>query len=566
MCRVLLTLISILVFALARLEVCVPELTLITIIALILGLIVAHLFFKGKEISLFKNDIPVITLASFYLISMLCYYQYVNILTVFKYILCVVFYIVVRAINIKSQDFWWSIWCVGLMEALFILYHYFMINLSHGDMRIVTHFSNPALAGCLLALSIGAIVSFVKLRTLSKREKYFYIFSIIVILYAMVIIDSRASFLSLVFALLMINVNKLCRIVRANKCNIYMLIIATLLGAFLLYYYRPDSVNGRFLIWRIALTYLSENFITGHGVNSFEATYMFNQADFFSKNVGIVNQNVADNVYQAFNLFIKSLYEIGFVGCVLLLLTIIPVVYSIFISDQELRYLGILTLMIFIFSIFGYPEDSVVLLSIWMILYAICISKMNLILQYDCIKIKLRSKIVTVIVILVVIPLLVWNWWQLRRVENVLKKDEIVMVLGDRVIMDMPGILEIWHRLAFDTYNNVNDAEVKSRIISKALSIAPHSDLCVYLGDLCVDGGKYLLAEEYYEMASNMVPALLYPKYKLFRLYEETGQIMKAKKLGMEILSMDIKIVNSLVLKIKNEVRVKIAQISESPK
>ena len=60
------------------------------------------------------------------------------------------------------------------------------------------------------------------------------------------------------------------------------------------------------------------------------------------------------------------------------------------------------------------------------------------------------------------------------------------------------------------------------------------------------------------------VPALIYPRYKLFKLYEVTGQTSKTKKIGEEILNMEIKIVNSLVLKIKNEVRVKISQISES--
>ena len=136
MCRVLLTFISILIFVLAKFELCIPELTSMTIITLILSLIIARLFFQGKEILLFKNDIPVILLALFYLITMLSCNQYVNILTIYKYILCVVFYIVVRAINIRSQDFCWCIWFVGLIEALFILCHYFVINSSHNDIRI----------------------------------------------------------------------------------------------------------------------------------------------------------------------------------------------------------------------------------------------------------------------------------------------------------------------------------------------------------------------------------------------------------------------------------------------
>ena len=560
------TLSLIFAIAVAKIEVYIPELTSITIIVSILSLNHANILFSGKKLSLSKIDIPVILLAILYLISMLVKSQYTNIISIYKYSLSIVLFIVVRTINIRSHDFLWSIWFVGLLESLFILCHYYVINLHYNGIRIVTHFCNPALAGCLLSLSLISIVLFIKLGVQSNRVRWFYILSIPVLLFPIIIIDSRAAFIALVFALLLVNINEIRRIVLANKCIVYILIITTLFGIFLLYNYRPDSVHGRFLIWRIALANLSDNFITGQGVNSFEATYMFNQADFFSENVGIVYQNVADNVYQVFNLFIKSLYEIGIMGCMLLFLIMVPIVKAIFSNDKELRYTGIMTLMIFIFSLFGYPEDSVILLSIWIILYAICINRMVINSQCTCMRMRVRFRAVAIIILFVIIPLLSWNWWKMRKIENVLEQEGLVAVLGERAIMDLPMIPEVWHRVAFDTYKNVNDTKLKERIISKALSVAPHSELCVYLGNLYMDNCQYLLAENYYEMASNMVPALIYPRYKLFKLYEVTGQTSKTKKIGEEILNMEIKIVISLVLKIKNEVRVKIAQISESPK
>ena len=51
----------------------------------------------------------------------------------------------------------------------------------------------------------------------------------------------------------------------------------------MLYLMRPDSLNGRLLIWRISLDILKDNFIFGIGIDGFRSTYPLYQMDFLSK-------------------------------------------------------------------------------------------------------------------------------------------------------------------------------------------------------------------------------------------------------------------------------------------
>lgn len=68
-----------------------------------------------------------------------------------------------------------------------------------------------------------------------------------------------------------------------NKRRIIIPLFSIVTIFVMLYLMRPDSLNGRLLIWRISLDILKDNFIFGIGIDGFRSTYPLYQMDFLSK-------------------------------------------------------------------------------------------------------------------------------------------------------------------------------------------------------------------------------------------------------------------------------------------
>ena len=67
--------------------------------------------------------------------------------------------------------------------------------------------------------------------------------------------------------------------------------------------------------------------------------------------------------------------------------------------------------------------------------------------------------------------------------------------------------------------------------------------------------GKVDEAEYAYRLAKAMTPAYVKPSYRLFLLYKWTGNMELALKEAHHILSMKAKVVNTTVIRIRNDVR-----------
>ena len=116
---------------------------------------------------------------------------------------------------------------------------------------------------------------------------------------------------------------------------------------------RPDSVQGRFLIWQVIGSKLPEALWWGQG--SLEALYMPLQAEWFREHSVSAYANVAGNNVYAFNEFLRILFETGIAGFVLFVLLIFTGCRHSFRGNQKSRDAGSVFLAILSFGFFSYP-------------------------------------------------------------------------------------------------------------------------------------------------------------------------------------------------------------------
>lgn len=89
--------------------------------------------------------------------------------------------------------------------------------------------------------------------------------------------------------------------------------------------------------------------------------------------------------------------------------------------------------------------------------------------------------------------------------------------------------------------------------MEKAKPKIANSDFYTLLGDAHSKTGDYENAIEYYEYAASMVPNRFRPLFKLFMLYEETGQTQQSLRIAHKIVNKPVKVVSNEVTEIVKE-------------
>ena len=75
------------------------------------------------------------------------------------------------------------------------------------------------------------------------------------------------------------------------------------------------------------------------------------------------------------------------------------------------------------------------------------------------------------------------------------------------------------------------------------------------LGVAYAQTGNFEGAEDCFKMAMDMIPSRMLPRYRLFCLYRDKGQYVEAFDIAGQVLKQKVKVVNSLVLDIRREVK-----------
>src|SRR5690606_20146186 len=332
-----------------------------------------------------------------------------------------------------------------------------------------------------------------------------------------------------------------------------------------LYAFKPDSADGRMLIWNVSSTMVMDSPWVGHGFDRFKALYMNYQAAYFQENLESETAGLADNVYYAFNEPLQFATENGAVGIVMLL----ALVLSIFSASDgrnkdmlNIAKAGLLSIVVF--ALFSYPMQILPIKVIGVLLMATVAtfqSSFSWRFQHNvgpgllwfrglCVSAAMVAIIATTIAISSLKEAYrVWstayNLYQMGAYSQSLA------IYGKvETVLDSEGDFLMHYGKALSM---AGEHEKAITMLERAEDYLNTTIIQTALGDSYKALGRYEKAEAAYFHAWYMAPGRFYPKYLLAKLYDENGQREKAVETAQELMEKEVKVTSMAIEEIRRE-------------
>lgn len=428
-------------------------------------------------------------------------------------------------------------------------------------------YANSSIYGGVLCLLLALIVPIMfSSNKYAKTWIYLSVFSLLFAFPTLVISNARASWVALASSLILQLYMKYKRSVRkmAYKTKAMIILfsaIVILSIMYRLYELKPDSAQGRILIWKVCLQMINDKPLIGFGEKGFEANYMLYQAKYLKEQGTERDKYVAGNNHLVFDEPIRVFVEYGLSG-IALYIAFICVVFSLpirsgVISRSSFSFL----IAFFVWGLFSYPDKihSVMLLLTIILGTMSAKSKKYIgVLRVNAIssillKITLATGMLFLTILFTVYHNHYFRFQKLFSNRNKMAQQEMVYELDLLApIMEKEiGFVALYTHL---TYLNKNDA-VFVQWLSKWELLFPVSELYILKGDYMKSIGEYKQAESYYLLSHFMVPSMQKARSRLVFLYKEMGEYIKAKQIAIEILAEDVKIYGFETYRLHRELR-----------
>lgn len=356
---------------------------------------------------------------------------------------------------------------------------------------------------------------------------------------SIIALNNRTS----VFALILVII--LSRIKTYNKRKIIILLLLIILFFVILYSMRPDSFDGRLLIWRISLNILKDNFVFGIGPDSFRTIYPLYQMDFLSKlAIDDYRNLLVGNVGYTFNEPLQFIIEFGLIG----LAVVLFIIYSIFKkcniqNIEKAAYKTLLFLCISSFSYFTFHSIPVIIIAI------ICIaiitrSKFQKELPSIC-------KIIFLITISGVLFTYHNQYTTLKKISNI---RNLPINMHDKLLeynkYNIGKIPELMINLAYIQYK-LNHYKEAINTAHQVLSFVKTDKQYVFLSNCYYNLGNNDSANYYLQKALKLIPSNIENRYQLYLNYELQKDTTKMIQCAKEIKRVPLKLKNGKDAKIK---------------
>ena len=201
---------------------------------------------------------------------------------------------------------------------------YFEYIPSNSEYFLITGpFHNPAFAimlSLLLSIALNSIILFY--RSL-MNHKFFLVFIITVVLFCiplLILTYARAAYLALLASVLYCLYLKLRNNGKGRKIKLYYsagVLLVILISIGMLYKLKPQSANGRFLVWKISCRMIHDKPLTGFGKGGFAANYLYYQADYMKSFASPEERRLAGSTHLAFNEPLRITVEYGLIGLII---------------------------------------------------------------------------------------------------------------------------------------------------------------------------------------------------------------------------------------------------------
>ena len=410
----------------------------------------------------------------------------------------------------------------------------------HEMFKITGFMGNPGQLGGFQAVSL--ISNLLLYRDHESRiRKTSIIVSSALILYSLILSDSRAGLLAAIGGIITITYKSWQELMKRHKWVWIIVPCLISISIWLIHLYRPESVSARILIWRVCADMFIDKPISGFGAYGFNNYYMLYQEEFLSSNPESMFTHMATDVAYPYNEFIHVLIEQGLVGFILLISLIFTAMKECHCQKHCAALIAFL-----IFSMFSYPSYKFALCVMLPLLSGILPSKPLGHSTNTNTAIALFSTITTILCIL-----------GISHYERKFKQS-----ISD-VYNNRPKALSDINTSFIQNHNNL---EINARYATLAKHfpelispdtiplIFPSSESWCTIGNHFLLKKDYINAEEYFVQASRMTPSLIRPKYCLWETYLKQGREHDASQIAKEILHMHVKIENTYTLRVRNTV------------
>lgn len=470
------------------------------------------------------------------------------------------------------QSFIVSLVACGLIGAIIIFEETIGCSLLLKNRLISENlFTNTGLAGGFVSLCLVADVGL--LLSVRKSSVAKMILWVIVAIFctAIVLSDSRTAWLAalsgvtfLIYRNIRVSGHPHVRL-QSKICNcrwnhIMVMVALTLVIASLaigLYFYRPSSVKGRLLIWRVCLDMILDKPMFGYGPNGVVRNYMLYQADFFDHHPFSSFVMYADNNVYAFNEVLHLLIDWGIVGTMAIIYLVVSRL-SVESSSFDNTIIKAVLVSWSIFAMFSYPFSQ----APFFIIFWMC-----------CLVLEDRSTMLyrTFVNGIFLLVLFIGTVWFIlgRSLDGKIDRlfdsygqysDNEVLFQQDSWMMNCFPLIQGRYVAFCEMYSNAfpmvkdSTATLRETTILNSTKVLPLFGVYCAAGDILDRRFRYDDAIAFYEKSSSMIPLRLYPRYKIFLIMLKRGNYEDARRIGTEILSMPIKIRSSEAIRILTDV------------
>lgn len=409
--------------------------------------------------------------------------------------------------------------------------------------------------------------------------KYLSLLTILTVILVLPSTQSRAAWIAVLVSgsIVILNSENFYNNIRANfeiikirltpflKILFITIFIIIITGIIIgLYYIKPDSASGRFLIWKVTINMIADKPVFGHGNEKFAANYMEYQADYFIKNPGSKYIKVAGDNNYAFNDVLKLCSELGIIGLTITLLMFYFIFNDIFFRNSNIHkkasQYGFLSVLVF--SLFSYPSE-IIAIKINVVLFLAIISSNSFVINSIISKYNKFIQVIIVVILITTLILLKKPLTELKKSYEKFNEGYSLYQYGayDECIRNYQEAYKYLKNngtfmVAYGKGLSIaGKHEEAIKILNEAKDYLTNTILYTALGDSYKAVREYKKAEKAYLRAWDMVPDRFYPGYLLAKLYQETGQKKKAKEIANKIISKSPKIPSQAVEEIKFEMR-----------
>lgn len=312
--------------------------------------------------------------------------------------------------QIATPRFYMMIVCLCVLLSIYGLFQYCGILPSNNYLFPITGtYENPAGYVAVQSLLLPYAITLCADRSVVPLRRLIACVACVVSVIAIVLSGSRTGFLAVCvvfFVFLLLN-SKIKRWLFEHWYLWLLILFCAVLLLFFIYQIKPDSANGRILIWRVCWNMIIKKPFFGYGFGNFNKFYMDAQASYFAANFESSHAFLADNISHPFNEFIKLSVELGLVG-LLLSLIVLVYIFSVLlkVSDYRCKYIGILDVSsVLVLCQFSYPLHYSAVWLIVIISILPCFINSNGNRRKSCSKFSTLFRICTAIILVSILML-----------------------------------------------------------------------------------------------------------------------------------------------------------------